>query len=94
MNIFKQAKVERQIECKEPDLDKIKLEYQNKVAKFDDPTLGDPVIIDAYFTYMWHGKPKLDCIGSYSLALPSKYNYAELIINTKDRILLVDNMHD
>lgn len=94
MNIFKQASLERQIKCKEPDLDKIKLEYGNKVSKFDDPSLGDPVTIKTYFTYLWHGKPKIDGIGSYSLALPSKYDYGDLIINTKDKILLIDNMYN
>ena len=94
MNIFKQASVERQIRGKEPDLDEIKLGYQNKVAKFDDPSLSDPITIEAYFIYMWHGKPKLDGIGAFSLALPSKYDYGYLIINTEDKILLIDNRHN
>lgn len=94
MNIFKQASIERQVKCKEPDLDKIKLGYQNKVAKFDDTSLSDPVTIEAYFTYLWHGKPKLDGIGAFSLALPSKYSYSDMIINTEDKILLIDNMYN
>ena len=94
MNIFKIARHEREVKLMEPDLEQVKQDYQNKVAKFDDPSLGSPISISAYFLYKWHNETKLDCIGDFSLALPSQYEYSTLIINTHNEIQLLDNLYD